>query len=230
MIAQGDSYVMLVASLPALGPLLSEREPPINRVRLEQRQSELDPEDRAELDRILSVLSWNRTDISDDDPAFVAHATRVIAALRSQTLREAVSNRLEIRTLVAALRRRHQGEDAPLPGVAWGYGRYVDRIRKNWGAPDFGIGRIFPWVLAARERLEAGDVPELERIVLKAAWDSIGRFAAGHEFDFEAVVFYVLRWSMIDRWARYDATGAAARFAELLDAALEDSDKVLVAA
>jgi hypothetical protein len=230
VIFAADPYVMLVASLPAVGSLLSDKEPPINRVRLEQRLNELDPEDHAELDALTSVLSWSRLDIGDDDAAFVARATQVIGAVRSETLRAAASDRLEIRTLIAALRRRHQGEEAPPPGTRWGYGRFVETIRTNWGAPDFGVGRAFPWMLAARERLEAGDAPGLERIVLKAVWDSGARHAAGHEFDFEAVAFYVLRWSLVDRWARYDVAVATTRFAELLDAAFADNAHDFLAA
>jgi len=218
-----EPYVMLVASLPHVGTLLSNRAPPINQVRLEQRLKELDPEDRAELEALRSLLSWSRLEIGDEDAAFVARARQIIEAAHSETLRAAASERLEIRTLMAALRRRHCGEDAPAPGTVWGYGRYVDTIRANWAAPDFGVGRAFPWVLAAKEKLEAGDAQGLERITLQAAWDSGARHAAGHEFDFEAVAAYALRWSLVDRWSRYDAAAAATRFTELLEAAFADN-------
>ena len=218
-----EPYVMLVASLPHVGTLLSNRAPPINQVRLEQRLKELDPEDRAELEALRSLLSWSRLEIGDEDAAFVARARQIIEAAHSETLRAAASERLEIRTLMAALRRRHRGEDAPAPGTVWGYGRYVDTIRANWAAPDFGVGRAFPWVLAAKEKLEAGDAQGLERITLQAAWDSGARHAAGHEFDFEAVAAYALRWSLVDRWSRYDAAAAATRFTELLEAAIADN-------
>lgn len=227
MIFSGDPYVMLVASLPALGTLLSNRAPPINQTRLEQRLNALDPEDHADLDALRSLLSWSRLGIGDEDAAFVERAVRVIAAVRSDTLRAAASERLEIRTLLAALRRRHRGEDAPAPGTVWGYGRFVETIRANWAVSDFGVGRLFPWVVKAREKLDAGDAAGLERIALQAAWDSGARHAAGHEFDFEAVAFYVLRWSLVDRWSRYDAAAAAARFAELLDAAFTENDNTL---
>jgi hypothetical protein len=143
--------------------------------------------------------------------------------LRSEALRNAASERLEIRTLMTALRRRNRGENAPAPKTPWGYGRFVETIRANWTVSDFGVGRSFPWVLKAKEKLEAGDARGLEAIVLQAAWDAGARHLAGHAFDFEAVAFYVLRWSLIDRWSRYDATAAAARFTDLLDAAFADT-------
>ena len=43
MMGEAPPYVMLMASLPALGPLLSEKAPPINESRLERRLRELSP-------------------------------------------------------------------------------------------------------------------------------------------------------------------------------------------
>ncbi len=223
MMGEPPPYVMLMASLPALGPLLSEKAPPINASRLERRLRELSPEDRVELEGLRSLASWMRLDMAEDEAVFLVRARSVIDGVRSEAIRAVARDRLEIRTLLAALRRRHAGEEAPPPGTPWGYGRFVETIRSHWGAPDFGVGRAFPWILAAKERLESGDRAGLERIVLEAAWVAGERHLALHTFDFEAVVYYVLRWSLVDRWSRYDADAAAVRFAELLDAALADS-------
>jgi hypothetical protein len=223
MMGEAPPYVMLMASLPALGPLLSERAPTISETRLERRLRELSPEDHAELEGLRSLASWLRLDMAEDEAAFLARARSVIAGVRSDAIRALARDRLEIRTLLAALRRRHAGEEAPAPGTPWGYGRFVETIRAHWGAPDFGVGRAFPWIGAAKERLESGDRAGLERIVLEAAWAAGERHLALHEFDFEAVVYYVLRWSLVDRWSRYDTEAAAVRFAELLDAAIAES-------
>lgn len=219
MIYQGDPYVTLMASLPAIG-LLSEKEPPINRARLMERLKQLSPEDMAEMEMIRSILSWDQIDIGSDDAAFVTRLNQVVASIRSDDLRAALEERMEIRTLIAALRRRHAGEDAPAPGTVWGFGRHVERIRANWSLPDFGLLRVYPWVLTARERLERGDGAGLERLVLETAWTAVARREQGHEFDFEAVAFYLTRWALAERWAKYDADAASVRFAELLDAAL----------
>lgn len=230
MLLASDPYVMLIGSLPAIGPLLSDKEPPINRMRLYERLNMLEPKDRAELDALISIVSWAALDAGEDDAAFLERAERIVAAVRGEDLRRAARDRLEIRTLIAALRRRHAGEDAPADGVRWGYGRYVEKIRAHWGEPDFGVGRMFPWVLAAREKLEAGETTALERIVLEAAWNSGTRQELGHAFDFQAVAFYLLRWSLNERWARYDADAAGARFAALLDAAFVQNEPTFQAA
>jgi len=218
VIFRGDPYVMLMASLPSIR-LLSEKEPPINRARLTERLRELTPEDVAVIDAVRSILRWDQIDFGNDDAEFIARLKRVLAIVRSPDLRAAIVERMEIRTLIAALRRRHAGEDAPARGTVWGFGRHVERIRTNWGLPDFGLQRTYPWVLAAKEQLERGDSAGLERLVLETAWQAVARREQGHEFDLEAVAFYLTRWALAERWARYDAEAAARRFAEMLDAA-----------
>ena len=219
MIWRGDPYVRLMASLPRIG-FLAERTIPISRERLQARLTDLEPEDAAELAALRALLDWESFDLAMDDARFLAEADRLIARLRHPAVRAAVLDRLEMRTIVAALRRRRAGLDAPAPGEPWGHGPAVPRIRADWTLPDFGLGRGRPWIAKARERLEAGDTPALERLLLETAWDLIRRREAGHEFDFAAVAFYLMRWSIADRWSRYDADAAAIRFAELLDAAL----------
>ncbi len=230
MIGTLPPYVTLVASLPAVGPLLTNKVPPINEVRLAQRLKWLTKEDQAQIETLRSLLAWTRLDMTETDEAFVARADRLLRGVHSAPLRAAVRDRLEIRTVLAALRRRHAGEEAPPPGTVWGFGRFVATIRANWGAPDFGVGRAFPWILTAKERLESDDRPGLERVALEAAWAAGERHLGGHDFDLEAVALYLARWSLVDRWARYDTDAAAARFTELLDEALSDSPSVLAAA
>lgn len=216
-----DEYVTLMASLPALGPILAARHPPINTVRLEARLSMLRPEHRAELAALSGLLAWRHQALDGTDSGLVARARRVIPRLSSPTLAGLARERLELRTVVAALRRRHAGQEAPPEGIAWGYGRFVRRIRDNWQEPGLGVARAFPWVLAAKEKLEAGEATALERILLEAAWRQAERRAVGHAFDFEAVALYAVRWKLLERWTRYDAEGATARFRRLAGEALD---------
>jgi hypothetical protein len=218
---EADRYVTLMASLPHIG-LLSSREPPITRTRLVARLKALAPEDAAEIETVRALLDWEALGAGGDDAAYLDRAEGLIDALRSPILREAACDRLEIRTVVAALRRRRAGEDAPPAGARWGYGRHAAKIRANWSRPDFGLGRTYPWLAQAQAMIEAGETAALERLLLDAAWAAIDRRAAGHHFDLPAVAFYLMRWSLADRWSRYDADAAAARFAALLDAALAE--------
>jgi hypothetical protein len=72
-----------------------------------------------EFETIRSILSWDQIDIGNDDAAFVTRLNHVVAGVRSDDLRAALEERMEIRTLIAALRRRHAGEEAPAPGTVW---------------------------------------------------------------------------------------------------------------
>jgi hypothetical protein len=229
MIWAGKPYVTLMASLPAI-LFLSEKEPPINRSRLMERLKDLPPADQRTLGELGEIVSWRLIDVAQDDAAFLARAQALLDRIESPTLAAALRERLEMRTVVAALRRRHAGEDAPPKGARWGFGPHLERIRANWSLPDFGIAAFYRWLPAAKEALDAGDAMALERLLLETAWRQQARHAEGHEFDFEAVALYMLRWSMADRWARYDADEARVRFAELLDAALAGAPEIPEAA
>ena len=214
-----DDYVTLMASLPALGPMLVARHAPINPIRLQTRLKQLRPEHFAELTAAADLLAWSRLPLTGTDAALARRTRSVIPTLTSPTLAELVRDRMEMRTLVAALRRRHGGQDAPVD-VDWGYGRFVRRIQSGWREPDFGLARNFPWVNAARECLENEESQGLERILLEQAWRLADRVGEGHIFNFEAVALYVARWQLLYRWTKYDAEAAAARFGELVADAL----------
>jgi hypothetical protein len=229
MIWADQPYITLMASLPAIR-FLSESEPPITRARLMERLGDLAAEDGDRLRRLMEVVSWRRIDVAQDDAEFVARAEALLAGLDSPTLAAALHGQLEMRTVVAALRRREAGEDAPPPDERWGLGPHLARIRARWSAPDFGLAGLYPWIPAARAALAAGDAVALERLLLETAWAHQARLAEGHAFDFEAVALYLLRWSLADRWARYDADAAQTRFRALLDAALADAPAIPEAA
>ncbi len=216
----GIEYVQLMASLPALGPILAAKRAPINRIRLKARLQMLRPEHLAEIDAAANILAWPAQGALTGDADFVSKARKVIESLESETLRQLVHHQLEQRTVLAALRRRHAGQPAPAASEIWGYGRYLDRIRANWRDPGFGLAQSLSWVLPVKEKLDRSDAPGLERILLEAAWRHADRLVGAHDFDFEAVALYVLRWDLLDRWTRYDAEAAAARFGALIADAL----------
>ncbi len=66
----------------------------------------------------------------------------------------------------------------------------------------------------------------MERLLFEVVWDKLGRLGEGHYFDFEAVVLYVLRWNLADRWSRYQGEAAVERFRSLVDSGLEQFTNV----
>ncbi|MGK7874217.1 MAG: hypothetical protein AB4426_13155 [Xenococcaceae cyanobacterium] len=214
-------YVTLMASLPPLGQLFAAKQTPISRLKLESRLKMLSEEDTALLRQIEELVHWSHLPTDRTDVQIVASAKRFFQEVRIPLLREAVESRLELHTVVAALRRRKRGESAPSPEEPWGYGRWVSHIESHWTEPTFRLEGAFPWVLEANRLLNANESVALERLLFGVVWDKLGRMGEGHYFDFEAVVIYVLRWNLVDRWSRYEGETAVKRFTELVDSGIE---------
>ena len=217
-----NAYTMLLTSLPSPEALFLAKRPPLSRLRLEARLRVLAPEDAEVLKFVESVLHWGELPIEMTDEEVVARIKTAMAKIENETVRYIVRDRLEIRTCIAALRRRHRGEGAPSHGAAWGYGRWLSHIERNWNEEAFKLDRTFPWLREANKLLKAGETMQLQRLILEQSWKSAARYRGEHYFDFEAVVIYVIHWNIVDRWARYDKEQAAERFEELTQAALAD--------
>lgn len=213
-------YVTLMASLPPLGQLFEAKQTPISRLKLESRLKMLTEEDAARLRQIENLVHWSYIPIERTDAQIVDAARQFFQEENNPTLRAAVESRLDLHTIVAALRRRHQGEQDPPRGEVWGYGPWVSYIERHWREPAFRLQGLFPWVLEANRFLEANESVALEQLLFGAVWKQLNRLSEGHYFDFEAVVIYVLRWNLVDRWTRYNGEVAVERFRKLVDAGI----------
>jgi len=220
MMGHPTQYYMLVASLPPMPALFTSRQTPISRLRLDRRLDMLEPEDRAALSDIEALMWWDRLPLDMTDSAIVARADQILPRIRSRVLREVASWRLELRTVIAALRRRAAGRPAPSPGERWGHGRWMRHVERNWTVPDFGIGGVLPWLAPFNRLIEQGDTLAFERELLGVSWTYMARAASTHYFTFEAVAIYVLRWDIIARWTGYDGDRARDRFRHLVDGGL----------
>lgn len=228
MESTSDKYVMLITGLPYHGPLFGAKQTPLSRIRLDRRLRVLTDDDAADLAMIESVLNWGLISDKGSDAELVGQSKKVLATLENPLLLRIVQQRLELRTLVAALRRRNRGESSPPTDKAWGIGRHLSAIQRNWREPGFGLERAHPWLREADNLLKQENSLGLERLILGEAWSQLERLSEEHLFDFEAVVIYVLRWNIVDRWTGYNADEAAARFGELVDAAIDESDLAAV--
>jgi hypothetical protein len=214
------AYVTLMASLPRPLSLFGATQTPISRLKLDRRLRMLDPDDAIDLAAIEDALQWGHLPISLSEDEVLHRARLAMADTNNPSIRQIIRDRLEMRTCVAALRRRRDGMAAPPAGLSWGYGRWTGHIARNWTEASFRLDGVFPWILEADRLLTEDDPVALERLLMQTAWISLGRLLGGHEFDFEAVVIYVLRWNLVDRWVRYDNQAAAGRFDQLVEAGL----------
>jgi hypothetical protein len=215
-------YAMLITSLPYHGTLFGARQVPLSHIRLRQRLRLLDEEDHACLRVVANLLEWSRQGMECSDAEFIAQARTELPKLDNAFAQELVIWRLELRTVVAALRRRQQGQAAPAGRDGWGYGRWLGHIRRHWNEPQFRLERVYPWLAEARTLLESGDALALERLLMNAVWEYLDRASEGHHFDFEAVLIYSMRWDLVARWTIYHGEEAVMRFDEMVREGLED--------
>jgi hypothetical protein len=207
---------MLVASLPYLPPLFAANKPPMSRERLESRLNMLSGEDRHELRVIEDLMHWNRSPLDISDSEVVERAEKLIPTLRDERMRQVAIWRMEIRTVVAALRRRAAGRPSVSSKERWGYGRWVWHIERYWSRPDFGLANAAPYVVQFQQLIEQRDALGLERALLNTVSRGLARVEEIHHFDFEAVALYVLRWDIIARWTGHDKERAQERFDRLV--------------
>lgn len=206
-------YYQLVTSLPALPVHFSEaRDRPISRLQLDRRLSLLAPEDAVQLAVVEDLLQWDRLAPDCSDVRVLERAQMAMARLSDSGLRRVVRDRLEIRTAVAALRRRVAGDKAPSRSEPWGFGRWVDHIRRHWQDPNLGLEVLMPWVPQAHALMSEGEYLALERLLLDEVWRQLARASQGHYFDLTAVVIYVLRGTIVARWMAYAGASALTRF------------------
>ncbi len=216
-----DKYLTLIVSLPPHLPnLFATKQTLISRFKLDERLQMLEPADADDLAVIENLVHWDRMAIDTNDDEMFKRGVLANQQLKNVFIKEITRWRLEQRTFVAALRRRHLGQSAPSEGEKWGLGRWLKYIETHWHEPAFGLEHQYLWLSEADRLLQEENYLGLERLLLSQVWDYYGRVAGDHYFDFEAVVIYVLRWDVIDRWSRYNRLNAEKRFKEMAASAL----------
>ena len=222
MIKEEFKYTLLLSSLPVQpADLFSTKILPISRIQLDKRLTLLDEQDSEDLVRIERLLHWAKMPEADDEHIVKTGMTE-LELIGSQFLRDIVLWRLEIRTILTALRRKHAGESMSPTDPFYGFGNRLHLIRRNWQKPDFGLGQALPWLKQAQQLMADGQTLALDKLFLNLSWQYYARLSRGHYFDFPAVVLYVLRWDLIHRWVSYDQDRALLRFNELVCAAMAD--------
>ena len=167
--------------------------------------------------RLNPAIGWTAEPAEWSDAQIVKSTKALLPHLESGTLKQAVEFVINLRTIVAALRRRRLGQNSPPAKSDWGYSPWIKRIERHWTEPDFGLGSAVHWLPEARRLWDDDDSVGLERLILVESWKQFSRLSNGHYFDFPAVVLYVLRWSLINRRVNYDREIAHERFNSLID-------------
>jgi hypothetical protein len=211
------SYTFLISSLPALPARFDVARLPISAPALEERLLRLPVEDSALLERMRDLLFWDRLGLSLSDAEIIARYEAFLASTNNEMARSIVSFRMDIRTILAALRCRRRGRAMPAVPSPW-----LQTIRRQWAEPSLGLGNRFPWIATVDRHLAEGHVDEADRLLLGIVYEQWSRWSAGRPASFEALLLYVARWDVIHRFVSRNRALGEERIEQLVTEAIGD--------
>lgn len=221
MTSSAYQYTGLICSLPVCHILFGAKNTPISRYQLQQRLRELEPDDAEDIRHLGAVLDWFQQPVERTDEQFMALFEHSQEAIYSSDIRQMLDWRMTFRSVIAALRKRHHGDD--FPGISWAYGRWMPLIKKYWHEPTLGLEKRLPWTAEAVQCMREERAMDLEKLILNQVWQWLERLSWDHQFDLAAVAIYRMRWDLISRWVSYKPEPARARFTDMLDRVVADA-------
>lgn len=210
-------YYTLIGSLPPLPRHfeLAERVP-ISQLQLRQRLKMLEPTDAEVIYAIRDFLMWERQPLERTDDDVMWHYIQLFETVSNRFARDLIRHAMTTRTIIAGLRCRRLRRGPPV-----GVTPVAAQIAREWKHPDFRLGGQFPWIGEVDAQLN-GDAPfHVELTKLNIIWRHATRLTEQHDpFSFEAVVLYLMRWEVVYRWTRRDATAGQQKFERLVSEAM----------
>jgi hypothetical protein len=136
---------------------------------------------------------------------------RLVAQISNPTLRDLIEWRLDMRTIIAALRRRLSGMGPPS-----GVGQWVEKIRRHYQHPTFQLQGRYPWIGRFDQLLRDGRALEAQRLIFEVNYREFDQWNPPDMFSFEALLVYLAKWEIIDRWTSLDEAAGRDRFDTIL--------------
>ncbi|MGZ4957848.1 MAG: DUF2764 family protein [Methylomonas sp.] len=210
-------YYTVVSSLPHLPYFAAAERLPLSRLRLEQRLRMLDAAESEQIFQAEWLVGW-RPAIGKfrKGSEIAARYKTALQNITEPVLREFVEYRLDMQTLLAALRIRQAGLD-PQQVPGWGIGRWVKHIEAHWEMADFRLGTIYPWLPAAGNHLATANAIALDRLLMETVWRRLSRLGDVNPFGFGAITAFVFKWDILQAWLLRDANAAKQRFQILIE-------------
>lgn len=206
-----SDYYTLITALPWLPELEQCKQLPLSRIALDRRLSMLSDQDSEQLMRLEGLYHPSQKTLLDmTDKALVLAWQNGVSAVNSSVLAQKVHFHMELRTLIAAFRSRAAGMDNP--ALFFGLGRWVPHIRKHWFEPGFALEGLCPYLPEIKRLLDKDRPLELETKLDQLLWQDLARTEHEYNFQFEAVVCFVLRWGIAERRLQQDGAIALKQF------------------
>jgi hypothetical protein len=210
----GSRY-MVLSSLPHLERFERATRLPIGRETLAARLALLPAADGREISRAISIMNWKANGRARSDADLIADYEQVRGRAETRGLRDLIDFRLGLRAIIAGLRRRRLGLPAPRPGDRSGAGPWARHVQLHFDEPDFRLQHVLPWVPLARRLLDEGNATELEHLLFGLVWNKLDAMQCANRFGSDAVLAYVFKWDLVDRWLRRDSVLAAQKLEAL---------------
>lgn len=208
-----DSYYTLISALPRLPRDFESAEVPITAATLRKRLSMLNPDERSVIQQLSDFFRWDRQPPDRTDAEIRATHQRLVTEIKNPLVARLVNHRIEMRTLVAAVRCQRAGLPVPilpeLPLSVW--------IYRHWDQPNFRLSTRFEWLPRFCQALDEHQPQQAKRHLFTELWKLWSRLDQQYHFSFESVVLYLARWEILSRWASQDASRGEQRFNDLVD-------------
>ena len=125
------AYTELLCSLPHLVDPFRYQSQSISLVQLKKRMNMLQFEDYIWLGKMREVFYWGGIPLDTDEAKLVKKARHFYDQVPYRDLKNWLLWRMDIRSIIAAMRLRKNGNQAP-GHQYWGYGRYLSHIQSHW--------------------------------------------------------------------------------------------------
>lgn len=212
---------MLVASLPQLPRRFDAGRLPIAWPPLRERLRILHPDDGRVTRQLGTYFLWDRQPLDRTDEDVIARYHDLLHRAGNPLVRHLVHTRTQIRLLLSAIRRRANGQGPPdWAGRVAGMDTLGVHLRKYWNEPQFRMAARHPWLEPFIKCFEAKEMIEAQRVVFDTRWNDWTRIAERYTFSFEAIIAYLVRWEIVDRWTSQNTEAGQHRFINLIEETL----------
>lgn len=205
------TYYMLIASLPPLPQPFDSGPLPITRKTLRERLGLLTEDDHQLVRQLAAFFAWDRQTLDSSDESVLQTHSQLMEEIGEPFVRQIIRYRFEMRTIVAALRRKRDGEGPPA-----GIPPLDQLIRRHWDAPNFGLSRRYRWIDPFISACEKGKLVKAQHILYTDLWTTWTRFGQSYHFTFETILLYLARWEIVERWTSQNADRGRERYDELI--------------
>lgn len=215
-------YVDLITSLPYNGNLFSSKEIPISRIRLDIFLNRLEEEDLRTLLKYEKIINSHATYRDIKDQIFFNKVGDFLEKISNNLIKELLTERTKLIILIGFLRKKVLDEKIEYNIKSETFSSFISYLKNHSELPDLGLSHKYPWIIQLIKLMKEGNSVAAERIILAFIWKYLFKISCIYEFNFEAIILYITRWNIIERWVNYNSEEAKKRMVTITDNILED--------